>query len=203
MQDKDDPTLKSVLAITNYFIINIKDDKILLHPYKPIEKTELIYEEYDGIVYHVTTKECWEEIQKKGLSPKGRGHHKVHIKDKEIEKEINDVLSSSYLPEHIYVMASKNFKAMRIEANMLSGTIMRQKSKFIDMRIYDEDAKERMKKSLDDLVMIKVNLKKSPIRYKIWEDPTCKGYHAYFLTEYIPPMIMAKIEDKEWKIRKS
>lgn len=180
----------SLLRIANYFVLNCNEYDIRLHPWKPKEVTDKIFNEYDGIVYHITTKDNWKKIQKYGLSPKGKGWHTIHDKDKEREEFINDKLSDVFRPKLVYVLAKGDEKKFRSDYMMLSGLLRATRKIYNEWRIYDKEAQEKMNASLENLVILKINLKEFEYKYKVWVDPACKGMDAYFLAEYIPPMII-------------
>lgn len=178
----------SLLRIANYFVLDCNGSNIRLHPWKPKDATDKIFNEYDGIVYHITTKENWKKIQKYGLSPKGRGNHTIHDKDKEREKFINDKIDDVFRPKLVYVLVKTD--DFKWNCQSLSGLIKRTRKIYNEWRIYDKEAQEKMNASLEDLVILKISLKEFEYKYKVWIDPACRGMNAYFLAEYIPPMII-------------
>lgn len=180
----------SILRISNYFVLSCNEYDIKLHPWKPEEVTDKIYKENNGIVYHITTKENWEKIQKYGVSPKGKGEHQIHDKDKEREEYINSKLLEVYRPKLIYVLTKNSEGQFKWDSHILAGLLKRTRKIYNEWRIYDEKVQKEMNDTLDDLVILKINLKEYEYKYRVWKDPAYRGINAYFLSEYIPPMII-------------
>lgn len=185
----------SIMNFANYFVVSLVNHTILLHPWKPQDMTDAIYDKYNGIVYHLTTKENWKKIQKYGLSAKGRGLHKVHLKDKEKEKEINDKLTNTFRPRQTYVLTANdiNSKEFETQCKMLWNQIKKSKDFYAGWRCLDRRHQSQMKSSLEDVVMLKIDLKKYKNKIKVYQDPACRGYDAYFLSEYVPSFAISEI----------
>lgn len=60
-----------------------------------------------------------------------------------------------------------------------------EKRKFLDHYSFgiDDDWSEDVKEIYN---------MKSLEQHKVWKDPACSGYDAYFMCEYIPPMIIKR-----------
>jgi len=66
----DENKFKELLNFYNYYIIKIENNEYLIDPYKPKEFSDYIYNECNGIIYHVTNKDVYNKIKKYGLKPK-------------------------------------------------------------------------------------------------------------------------------------
>lgn len=71
----NDDRFWSTLRLYNYYdkIINDTENEvsIILEPYKPQDITDKIYNEFDGIIYHVTSQEIYiNNIKNKAIKPK-------------------------------------------------------------------------------------------------------------------------------------
>lgn len=81
--DETSNRFKSFLNVHNYFIVTIENGLhyklIYVERYIQDDATEDVYESYNGILYHVTTKSRAEKIIKYGLHPKGNEYEESHI----------------------------------------------------------------------------------------------------------------------------
>ncbi len=64
----------SLIHFYNYYvktIIDIDDDLYVVHiePYKPDDITDMIYNNFNGIIYHVTSRQNYNKIKKSELKP--------------------------------------------------------------------------------------------------------------------------------------
>ena len=81
----NDDKFWSTLRLYNYYdkIINDTENEvsIILEPYKPQDITNKIYDEFNGIIYHVTSKEIYlDHIKNKAIIPKWKmpnNHSKI------------------------------------------------------------------------------------------------------------------------------
>lgn len=106
---------KSLLFLYNYHIANNESKSYyLISPNKPTERTDKIYDECDGVIYHITSKNNYEKIMKYGLKPKTSPTH----------------------DERVYVFAETNIKKLKFD--ILSMTHMLQKSAEINNK-YNKD----------------------------------------------------------------
>lgn len=65
----------SLIRLYNYYIKTIiNDNELILEPYKPTDITNVIYNDLEGILYHVTSKQKYiAGIKNKELAPKWKG----------------------------------------------------------------------------------------------------------------------------------
>ena len=81
--DEESDRFKSFLNVHNYYIVKIDEEiayKIIyVERYIQDNYTNEVYETYNGILYHVTTKNKKDKILKFGLHPKGNEYEKSHV----------------------------------------------------------------------------------------------------------------------------
>ena len=81
--DEESDRFKSFLNVHNYYIVKIDEEiayKIIyVERYIQDNYTNEVYETYNGILYHVTTKYKKDKILKFGLHPKGNEYEKSHV----------------------------------------------------------------------------------------------------------------------------
>ena len=81
--NEESERFKSFLNVHNYYIVKIDEEiayKIIyVERYIQNNYTTEVYETYNGILYHVTTKNKKDKILKFGLHPKGNEYEKSHV----------------------------------------------------------------------------------------------------------------------------
>lgn len=131
-----------------------------------------------------------EEDTKYGLIPKGKGLHRVHYKnDKEREDNENAQLSLSYRCKQMYVIQTKDIQSIK----SLAGLLM-QKKEELTYKVLDKKTQQKLKVSLNDIVVLKIDLKGLPWSCKVFTDPACQRYAAYIIKEYIPPFVISEVK---------
>lgn len=104
--NEESDRFKSFLNVHNYYIVKIDEEiayKIIyVERYIQDNYTNEVYETYNGILYHVTTKNKKDKILKFGLHPKGNEYEKSHVNliglgNKDVKH-----------PKRLYFFANKN-----------------------------------------------------------------------------------------------
>ena len=138
---------------------------LILEPFKPTNKTNYIYNECNGIVYHITFEKYYNSIIKKG-----------GIKPKRLNKcDINNenVGHLLYRPSRVYVIADSNHVKQSI------------------IRICNQTAHMDGHKDAGRQIILKIDLNKYYIDHKFklnfYADPTNpKNSSTFFTYEFIP-----------------
>lgn len=158
---KENPEFISLLSYYNYFINAVGENYIQLAPYKPTEATDKIYNDFNGILYHICTKDQLARIKKYGLVPR-------NVKSEKINRPYR----------RFYIQSGnkkENISELKILANgLIKGVNRRNEQK--SYKVYKED-----------IVFLKIDVTKSTRKYKFFNDDSASGYHAYFTEETIPP----------------
>ena len=180
--DKDirnDDKLMHVLDVFNYYILVAKKTNnewfFKIDPRKPKEITNKIYNENNGILYHILTNEQYLKSIKRGLNPR-----KIDIEN--IEKNIkNDNYEKIYRPHRRFFISNKNLNECRIQLLMLKESLSRT----------DKN---------NEYIIIRIDLKKFKHKLKFFVDSTADGYSAYFTLDYIPAQCIEKININDLRL---
>ncbi len=167
-----------IIHFMNYFVkFNKKvNDKytLILEPFKPSNKTDFIYNECKGIVYHITFEKYYNAIRKRG-----------GLKPKRLNKEeLNDenVKHLLYRPSRVYVIASNKDIKKKI------------------MKIAEQTASMDIHKSDGRQIILKIDLSKYQHKINFYDDPANpKDNGAYFTYEFIPMKCLKEINLEDVK----
>ena len=104
----------NIIHLYNYYDKEINDTQtkisIIFEPYKPNDITDKIYNEYNGILYHITNKETYiNHIKNKSINPKYKQPNKYNKiyrdgrifficgnNNENIKKQLNSIFNTSY-----------------------------------------------------------------------------------------------------------
>ena len=120
----------SLMNMFNYEIINIHDNFCHLKQRKSTDITDKIYNDFNGVVYHLTTKQKYESIKRKGIIPK----------DKNSDVNRTYVLSSNNIEKinsDVFSLMLHNVRSMQSGTKMVLLTIKLPKERKI--KFYEDD----------------------------------------------------------------
>ena len=167
-----------------------------LHPKFIVEVTDRIYNNTDGILYHLTMKRNLPKIQKYGFIPRNSGRFGDNYPDR--------VYLFTFFPPDNFKGHVKNFakvakddyrkKLESARAASEAGKIPREKYDYLVAHRYD----------YRDWVIIHVNLKDKrsyiegddTTRYRFFDDPKCPGVFTY---ENIDPLCLTIGQEVKYK----
>lgn len=167
----NDIEFKSLLNLMNYYvkyksISNISNNHtIIIEPYKPTKITNKIYDKFNGVVYHLTSKKSYENIIKKGgLIPHKIDFHTFGFKSKTEHRYRPHLLYFFYCNDNVLQFANE-----------------------IKKQINHNDE--------DKLVLLKINLNKYQYKVNIYADPAnSKEMNACYTYEFIPKKCIEDIK---------
>lgn len=166
---KDNPQFISLLAYYNYFINSIGPDYMQLSPYKPTEATNIVYKDFNGILYHICTKDQLQKIKKYGLLAR------------------NVTTENTKRPYRRFYIASAKKEKIKSELKLLCNSLVNGYNR----RNYNK----KYRVSKDDIIVLTVDVNKSSRQYKFYYDDSAAGYHAYFTEETIPPYCIVSVSE--------
>lgn len=188
--------VKALLKQYNYYVKNTIDaDKngptpycIILEPYKPEDITDKIYDELNGILYHLTTKDAYLKcIKNRELVPQWHISKKDRNDDNDKEKnndKNNNAENNEYRDGRIFFIGNENENEVRRQLRQIKNTSW-------IFRNNNPDKKEP--------IILKVDLKKYNNKLRFRRDSSSRGYDAYFTEEPIPDFCITPIDLETWK----
>lgn len=100
----NDDKFKELLNFYNYYIVKTINNEYLIDPYKPQDFTNYVYNDCNGIIYHVTNKNTYNKIIKYGLKPK------------------NLTKNNNKRPYRLFFLCLKDNKELMTQARQISST---------------------------------------------------------------------------------
>ena len=130
--------LRAFANLCGYKLI-LKDDldKIILEPFHPVECSNKIYNEFDGIIYHITSKYFWEKIQNNKYIPLRSSFGFNDNDEFDINGEYKDKSKN-----RLYIFSGKSLKDIRLNLKSfsnLSGMINKLRHKDKLSKYYDKN----------------------------------------------------------------
>lgn len=166
---KNNPQFISLLSYYSYFINTIGDGYIQLSPYKPTEASDIIYNDCNGMIYHICTIDQLQKIKKYGIVPRNVSTEYI------------------YRPYRRFYIADANKKDIKTELKILYNSLTHGYNR--------RNSRNKYKVNKDDIVVLIIDLSKSSRKYKFYYDDSASGYHAYFTEETIPPYCVVDVID--------
>lgn len=162
----------SLIRLYNYYIKTVVEDNnsIILEPYKPEDITNKIYNDLNGIIYHITTKQKYiSSIKNKELAPKWKGEW-----DKLKNKPFN-----IWRDGRIFFIGDNDEKKVRQQLTSIKNTSSKLRN--------------------EEYIILKINLNKYKNKLRFRIDSSAYGYESYFTEEPIPDFCITPINLDTWE----
>lgn len=172
--DKSNSEYQSLLNLYNYYESKNIDNKIItLSPRISEDMSDKVYNESNGIVYHICPNYVVNKILENGLRPKGGKNSKIYK-------------NRVWHPKSIYVIFdkvdnnTKNYFKQEIENDKITNE-------------YDNNVL-----SNNDVTILKIDLNKYDRKLKFYKD-TLGGKSFIYTKEYIPPQCISIYKENKIK----